>query len=553
MNDTNGNGTSDIQDGNVRVTESNLTEDASGKTVKVADGSKFPEKVNNAPNRIRVRDDNGGELAYIDSVTGNTITLTENLSRVYKKDDNGKAEIGEVDLMKLVMDSPKDKPANGSAELELVTVNGKIGNVKLWADENKITEIQLVNNKLSVALNDLPKTVWVEARETDVTELALHKIVFAFKITNNATGKTTTDTVRATAVWAERSNFWDTAKTIDPPPAPPAPAKTLNGDEDEVMILFLFEDRFDSDLGRGTFYADGSASSLYIGNRCEQEFTLYPAGVKAYIPGAGENPSVNKPVLVDVSRQASWRNYGIQNGTIIPLSGQDIPTDKWNRNELANDDVSDQDEDNTPTNEHIYSIDHPSWETTAPADFLISRYGFKEFVRWKFDLNIGFPSNRNGSHVIGSRGTPLEPWHYLLYVKRNQKTLGQAGSYVWDEDAVSTSFAIPQNGNTGNGTCTSTPNADNGVTEGWAVTYNGAPPDTWTVTGTDGSAGTLAKQGNVWTGTASKGGSVRITITVTPGGVGFVQNDKFKFSTFKTGATKKNEIKTGTIDITAGP
>jgi hypothetical protein len=154
--------------------------------------------------------------------------------------------------------------------------------------------------------------------------------------------------------------------------------------------------------------------------------------------------------------------------------------------------------------------------------------------------------------VDGSRGSPLEPWHLLCYTKRDKLALGIAGSFVQDNANPSASFAVPAQGNTGNGTCVGTANAANAVTEGWTVVYN-AGTDTCVVTGSDGSTGTLTKAGNTWTGTASKGGNVRITITVTAGGTAFANGDTFTFSTFKSGTDKKYEIETGPCTITDGP
>ena len=142
-----------------------------------------------------------------------------------------------------------------------------------------------------------------------------------------------------------------------------------------------------------------------------------------------------------------------------------------------------------------------------------------------------------------------------MYAKRAQKAVGQDGTYVQDNANPSASFAIPADANTGNGTCVGTPDADNAVTEGWTVVYNNVGTDSWAVTGSDGTSGTLSKAGNTWTGTASLGGNVRISITVTAGGTAFATGDTFKFSTFKSTASdgKKFEIETGPCTITDGP
>jgi hypothetical protein len=213
------------------------------------------------------------------------------------------------------------------------------------------------------------------------------------------------------------------------------------------------------------------------------------------------------------------------------------------------------DEDNVPAvgKDHVYQIDAPGiLMILLDRDFLMLRFSFRDFARFKFGPNQAFV--QPNFSVDGSRGSPLEEWHMLLYAKRAQKETAQAGTYVQDNANPSASFAIPADANTGSGTCVGTPNAANAVTEGWTVVYN-AGTDTWAVTGSDGSGGTLTKAGNTWTGNASKGGNVRISITVTAGGTAFANGDTFKFSTFKSTASdgKKYEIETGPCTVTDGP
>jgi len=444
-------------------------------------------------------------------------------------DDDDMSATGEVDLMKLVASTPTVTTPTKNA---ILTV--KKGNIKLWATKNKQTEINLdANNQLTIPPAQLPKTMWIEARETDDTKLALHDIEIELEYDG------VKDTVRATSVWSKRSNFWNTAKAGNP--------KTLNGEEDDLTILNSFTTLLGSDLGMGPF-------PIGIGGREEQEFVMYPPGIGAYV-------GPDKPVVVDMSRQGSWRLYEIHSGVGAqnPSDTQDFPPAGPNQFELATDDIDVPpndpiDEDDVPVagSDKIYQIDAPLAPKTFNKDFLMGRFSFKEFARFKFGPNKSFIKPNNT--VDGSRGSPLEPWHCLVYAKRAQKALGLDGTYVQDNANPSASFAVPADANTGNGTCESTPNADNAVTEGWTVVYN-AGADSWAVTGSDGTSGTLSKAGNTWTGTASLGGNVRISITVTAGGTAFATGDTFKFSTFKSTATdgKKFEIETGPCTITDGP
>ena len=260
-----------------------------------------------------------------------------------------------------------------------------------------------------------------------------------------------------------------------------------------------------------------------------------------------------------MSRQVSGRYYYIMAGTKSLFHSDDFPASGWNKFEIATDDADQPpqpyDEDNVPATgkDHVYQIDCPSVDTSGDSDFIVLRVSFREFTRFKFGPNQSFV--QPNFNVDGSLGSPLEPWHLLLYVRRDELPLGQAGTYKEDNANPSCSLGLPNGGNTGNGTCVGTPNAANAVTEGWAVVYN-AGTDTWAVTGSDGSSGTLTKaDATHWTGNASKGGNVRISITVTLVGAAFADADFFLFSTFKSTASdgKKYEIETGPCTITDGP
>ena len=450
-------------------------------------------------------------------------------------DDDDMSATGEVDLMKLVARPPNVVPGKNA----VLTV--KKGNIKLWETKNKKTPITLEEgNKLTIPPAQLPRTMWVEARETTDANLALHDIEIELEYDG------VKDTVRATSVWSERSHFWNTAKAGTP--------KTLNGEEDEDKVLNYFTKYQDSELGMGTFHAAGPNSPLCIGGRPEQEFVMYPPGIGAYV-GQG------KPVLADTSRQAAWKHQYILAGDLKLINTKSFPPPGPNQFELANDDTDVPpddpiDEDDVPVagSDKIYQLDGPGVGINNSVDFLILRCSFRDFVRFKFGPGQSFVTP--GNCVDGSRGSPLEPWHLLCYSKRNQLALGLALSFVKDDANPSVSFAVPAQGNTGNGTCEGTANADNAVTEGWTVVYN-AGTDTWAVTSTPpGSTGTLTKtDATHWTGNASNGGNVRISITVTAGGTAFANGDTFKFSTFKSTASggKKYEIETGPCTVTDGP
>jgi hypothetical protein len=284
LNDTDGNGQVDLQQFKpVLARQAALAADVkTGATTITVQGAEnlFPALVNNAPNRIRLRDDYNAELLYIESVKGNQITLKSPVKDDYRAAQNGTVEIGEVDLIPIRVLLPQGAKAGDSIQLSAK------GNVQLYESDNKGTGLLNKQGQANVIIDkDFLqrgfKWVYLEARvdltkenrlpddmgiATQLNAQGIRGIVIEAKFGKDV------DTVRATAVWAIRTNFWNQAKEVV---QDGKVVKTLHGDVDpNGAMMKLFKSRLDGDLGMGIY--NGLPAFLTIGGRQESEFTLLP-------------------------------------------------------------------------------------------------------------------------------------------------------------------------------------------------------------------------------------------------------------------------------------
>ncbi|HQZ65639.1 MAG TPA: hypothetical protein PLY87_11210, partial [Planctomycetaceae bacterium] len=148
-------------------------------------------------------------------------------------------------------------------------------------------------------------------------------------------------------------------------------------------------------------------------NAMEMQFTVGPPGI-ANEPG----------VVFDISRQResyAWRMesnnqwYPFDTDPFIgnwPTSDEGVNDDGPNNNQ--------QDEDNTPTVNHIYSRDMPGVQTDEAAyKRLVVRFNMREFVRIRLDgkqfTNVNGPAE-------GSRASAKVEWYSRMDVTRNSAT-----------------------------------------------------------------------------------------------------------------------------------
>jgi hypothetical protein len=193
--------------------------------------------------------------------------------------------------------------------------------------------------------------------------------------------------VKATAVWAElTANGLITS------------GNALPADADDPQLRQFFQT---SSKGQFGMFLDPPTQALFsIGF----EFKVHP-------PNIGSEPNVT----FDLSRQMenkAWLRDTVSGWTPIPP--QTFPANP----DEPNDDSHSVDEDLTPRNDHIYSTDFINIPYLGPpADRIVKRGNFREFVRVRFD-GAAF-QNANGQ-VEGSRCSELIDWQMRGDILKNQ-------------------------------------------------------------------------------------------------------------------------------------
>jgi hypothetical protein len=145
----------------------------------------------------------------------------------------------------------------------------------------------------------------------------------------------------------------------------------LSPDADGEEIRNTFRQAFRSTLGLALWN-----NPWEVMNAMEMEFTTYPSGLRNLVD--------NGRIIFDITRQKAFRTWIKQQDWIL-LEEDNFPI----HDEIPNDDESDTDEDNIPTNNHIYSIDGPGLllfriDALYPnVSEAVTRSNFYEFVRIK--------------------------------------------------------------------------------------------------------------------------------------------------------------------------
>jgi len=271
----------------------------------------------------------------------------------------------EVDLMELNINPPV--PAfGGTVKLKVVS-----GDVKFWEKPTKEIPVE----KLEFEVAKLPHTIWVEARKPSEK---LQDIELRIEHPGCQ------DTVKATAIWAEKTDFLNSGTAL-----------SADADGPEIKASFAL-------IGSVFGATQVTPNTL---NSMEMEFTLKPQGIGSV-----------KDIIFDVTRQKESKAWEI-NGTIVAeiINPGLFPSTFPNMDEEPNDDSTANDEDNVPKNDHIYSIDGPGQlGDNASSDREVQRYNFKEFVRVL--VNGGAFANHNGPPPEGSRCSPKVEWRSRLDV-----------------------------------------------------------------------------------------------------------------------------------------
>ena len=381
--------------------------------------------------------------------------------------DNGQNNVqGEKDLMQLELKRP-----TGAENNDAVTLTIGAG-VKLWSTSTKGTAV----TDLSFEASELPKTLWAEATSDSA---ALRDITLTL------TWNGMSDTVRATAIWATKSGFrndnpssklaaaavvLDTTITVDGGTwvagdhiiifsATPAVDGSWPRKEYEIVAidgLTLFLDMLivrawpagsevrlgmsreidNEDMVKSFVLGGGKLGSAHVSpvanNAMEMQFTVGP-------PGIGNEPGI----MFDITRQKEsicWRfDFGkwIENPVTMGEDGFTpvFPSNFPAGDEVPNDDSpnhSQQDEESSPTDNHIYSRDMPGRrdDSSTLLGYDI-RFNMFEFVRVKLD---GGAFDNNNGQVEGSRCSLKVPWQSRMELLQDPNTKvskGDETTYKW--------------------------------------------------------------------------------------------------------------------------
>jgi len=305
--------------------------------------------------------------------------IVDNTDQIVQKADNAGAGVeDEVDLMKLIVTGPN----TGRTKVTVVS-----GAIEFWENSTKETKITKEDNAIFIDAADLPKILWVEATNhsnalRDI-ELRLGWESPEQRLLDNL------DTVKATAIWVK-----PTVNGI-------LTSGQLPDDADDPKIINAFEQILNGRFGIELLLPPISIANYSIGF----EFEIFPNG-------AGSEPSVT----IDLSRQresilwlfdGQWFGNPQENFPNGDIPNGDIPNDDSLSEELFSD------EDNTPKNHHIYSIDNPSIPFGNFAKNRVTRAvkrgNFKEFVRIRFDRK---PFSEENGVKQGSRSSDFLKWQF---------------------------------------------------------------------------------------------------------------------------------------------
>lgn len=289
---------------------------------------------------------------------------------------------GEKDLMKLYIGGYSG--LTGSVKLSV-----KSGSVKFWETADKQTEIPQQNGAVlfTIPTGGMNKTLWVEA--TAVSANVRDIEIWEGYLDGQGNLKDGTDKVKATAVW------------VDKVATKNANSDALWADADGPDIANTFTN------GIGMFGINFAAPSGGFSYSIGYEFIVKPDNI-------GAEPGVN----FDITRQIA-KKYFRWDGAAWQQAL--LPWESFNADDSSTDDNYASDEDNDPTNNHIYSLDGPGLtNNNGLALEFVGKLNFKEFVRVRFDGIRPFGENSDGS-----RCSDKEFWHAHYWVEGNGTSYSQ--------------------------------------------------------------------------------------------------------------------------------
>lgn len=315
-------------------------------------------------------------VANLNDTDGDGDINNDGIIEVFDKDDNSVtsslAGRDEVDLMQLVIES--DGEAEGDCP-QVVTLLYS-GNIKFWRNPTKGTQI----TNLTFDVNTLPKTLWVEA--TDVSS-SIRDITIQAQYDGNIN-----DTVKATAIWANKAIKYVSSNTPDP-----------------FGITSIWSHIYDRVDNNGNFYGLGyfnnNLTESVYGGRILMEFEILPSGVEVL------------PIYFDMTRRLNEDSGTMTSGTNTFTNTSD---DSFAlQNEMPNDDSHNDDTDASPTTMYVYDApagqinpNYPSNSSTTGFKYWIGE--FEEFARVSFSPIQ--PNNGSGETIIGSRCSEITQWEH---------------------------------------------------------------------------------------------------------------------------------------------
>ncbi|MDF1662487.1 MAG: hypothetical protein P1V97_11990 [Planctomycetota bacterium] len=293
----------------------------------------------------------------------------------------------------------KDKVVNSDPDLIVVQIFDLLAevketfytievskNIKLWADKNKSLEV----TARKFAISKIKQRFYVEGVEPSS---ALRDQFITVKV-----GKYI-DTARMTFVWAKRKSVKKELKeTLWKDCGVNEGNGSGKGDQAKDLLVGVFKDLFQGTFGPTGFMGERTPR---IGYGIGFEYTVFP-------PNIGDKDLAKKEVYFDMTRQRE--NYAVG-------GGGHVRDDSFPKGDTPNDDPGDQnrdkvnDEDNTPKNNHIYSIDKPRLITNQVDNgkkkffSFVQQANFREYVRVRFDKT---PFSNTD---IGSRCSLKTKWH----------------------------------------------------------------------------------------------------------------------------------------------
>lgn len=486
-----------------------------GQNGKKADPTKGAVTVANK------NDTNGNEIPDVDDGTVTNF--------------NGKGR-DEVDLMKLVI---KKNTAVDPSQLLLKEISGEF---KLWRNSTKTNSFSL-NSNGEAFLVDLPfigneATLFLEATSTSTSLKDINIQLNRY----NAGSQIVCDNESATAFW-----FDGIVKQSANSTTPILGTGGTLPDLDNARIINNINNVYISVSGNR--WGHGLFNKVAIPNdpidNLDKRFGGRILFEFSVLPALADN---QKYINIDITRQKKVRSHQMKHGDAAILSDAgntfNFPEEENLNNELPNDDGSTIDEDNSLKNNHIYSIDVPSTTTKQPSDlaFLVRLMTFKEFVRIS-PYSLGTPGV-GGS--LGSRASAKVPWSCFIYAK-----MGTGQRFVADNDLSSNSLPVKIAGTGGNGTISVTlgTNVSNSSFQLFIVNSAGVRNGILKNLVTGQTISSLFQNG-----VCSLNLNGIVIVKLTDGSMPFAIDSSWKFNTFTTSQSQKENILTSSSkNVTIDP